>query len=226
MISYFYSMTLIISLLFSCLPQNSFAEEKPPQMQSANWQSKAQQRIRARFEQAGVAWPPVKIALLALKQSRRLELWASTHGEWHLIHIYPILGASGTAGPKLRQGDKQVPEGAYRVLWLNPKSRYHLSMKLNYPNVEDRRHAREEGRNNPGGDIFIHGKDVSIGCIAIGDPAIEELYTLIQRTGVKQASVYIAPSDPRQRPLSAPRQSPAWLDARYQKLDKIFKQFR
>ena len=224
--SYFYSMSLILSLLFSCLPQNSFAEEKPTQMKSASWQSKAQQRISARFEQAGVAWPPLKIALLALKRSRKLELRASTHSKWHLIHNYPIQGASGTAGPKLRQGDKQVPEGAYRVLWLNPKSRYHLSMKLDYPNADDRRHAREEGRNNPGGDIFIHGKDVSIGCIAIGDPAIEELYTLVQRTGVEKVSVYIAPTDPRQRPLSAPTQAPAWLNARYQQLNEVFRQFR
>ena len=193
-------------------------------MQSTSWQSKAQQRIRARFEQAGIAWPPAKIALLALKQSRKL--WASTHGKWYLIHTYAILGASGTAGPKLRQGDKQVPEGVYKILWLNPKSRYHLSMKLNYPNAEDRRHARNEGRNNPGGDIFIHGKDVSIGCIAIGDPAIEELYTLAQRIGVKKVSVYIAPSDPRQHLLRAPPQAPVWLDARYQELNEIFHQFR
>ena len=215
-----------ISLLCSLLPHSSFAQEKPTQMQSASWQSEAQQRIRVRFKQAGVAWPPVKIALLALKQSRKLELWASAHGKWRLIHTYAILGASGTAGPKLRQGDKQVPEGIYKILWLNPKSRYHLSMKLNYPNAEDLRYARKEGRNNPGGDIFIHGKDVSIGCIAIGDPAIEELYTLAQRTGVKQVSVYIAPTDPRQRPLSAPPQAPAWLAARYQQLNKIFQQFR
>ena len=220
------SIALIISLLGSLLPYNSFAREKPPQMKSASWQNEAQQRIGVRFKQAGVAWPPVKIALLALKQSRKLELWAFARGQWHLIHIYPILGASGTAGPKLRQGDKQVPEGVYRVLWLNPKSRYHLSMKLDYPNADDRRHARKEGRNNPGGDIFIHGKDVSIGCIAIGDPAIEELYTLAQRTGVKQVSVYIAPTDPRQRPLRAPPQAPAWLDARYQQLNGIFHQFR
>ena len=195
-------------------------------MKPASWQGEAQQRIRVRFKQAGVAWPPVEIALLALKRSRKVELWASTHGKWRLIHTYAILGASGTAGPKLRQGDKQVPEGIYKILWLNPKSRYHLSMKLNYPNAEDLRYARKEGRNNPGGDIFIHGKDVSIGCIAIGDPAIEEFYTLVQRTGVKQVSVYIAPSDPRQRPLSAPSQAPAWLNSRYQELNEIFQQFQ
>ena len=223
---HFCSAAFIISLLCSLLPHSSLAQEKPTQMKPASWQSKAQQRIRVRFEQAGVAWPPPKIALLALKQNRRLELWASAQKKWHLIHTYAILGASGTAGPKLRQGDKQVPEGAYRILWLNPKSRYHLSMKLNYPNAEDRRHAREEGRNNPGGDIFIHGKDVSIGCIAIGDPAIEELYTLAQRIGVEKVRVYIAPSDPRQRPLRAPPQSPAWLNARYQQLNGIFQQFQ
>ena len=223
---YLCSLALVVTLLSSLLTTSSLAGEKPAQMKSGDWKSKAQQRIRVRFKQAGVAWPPAKIALLALKQGRRLELWTSAHDKWHLIHIYPILGASGTAGPKLRQGDKQVPEGSYKILWLNPKSRYHLSMKLDYPNSDDHRHALEEGRNNPGGDIFIHGKDVSVGCIAIGDPAIEELYTLVQLTGVNKASVHIAPTDPRQRLLSAPQQAPAWLDARYQQLNQLFQQFR
>ncbi len=218
--------TLYIFLLLSILSQYSFGGEKTPQMQAASWQSKAQQRIKLRFKQAQAAWPAEKIALLALKQERRLELWASLHDKWFLIHIYPILGASGTAGPKLRQGDKQVPEGSYNILWLNPKSRFHLSMKLDYPNAEDRKHARKEGRKDPGGDIFIHGKDVSIGCIAIGDPAIEEIYSLVQRIGVEKVRAYIVPTDPRQSPLSAPPQAPAWLDARYQQLNKIFKQFR
>jgi murein L,D-transpeptidase YafK len=71
--------------------------------------------------------------------------------------------ASGKAGPKLREGDGQVPEGIYRIDGLNPNSSYHLSLKLNYPNDFDLEQARTEGRTELGGDIFIHGKAVSIG---------------------------------------------------------------
>jgi len=68
---------------------------------------------------------------------------------------YRITAASGTAGPKLREGDRQVPEGIYRIVGLNPNSRYHLSMKLDYPNAFDRHQAARDGRARPGSDIFI-----------------------------------------------------------------------
>ena len=75
------------------------------------------------------------------------------------------------------EGDKQVPEGFYRIELLNPNSRYHLSLRVNYPNADDIERAREDRRDllNLGGDIMIHGGAESIGCIAIGNPAIEHL---------------------------------------------------
>jgi murein L,D-transpeptidase YafK len=217
-------LQLLLAPLIFYLPQQSSLQAQ--QQEPDGWRRQAQLRIRQRFAEAELPFPPERIALLALKQSRRLELWSGVEGGWRLVHNYAILGASGTAGPKLRQGDKQVPEGIYRILLLNPASRYHLSMKLDYPNADDLAHARKEGRRNPGGDIFIHGRDVSIGCLAIGDPAIEELYLLAEQIGVAQISVYIAPRDPRIEPLSAPHGSPAWLDARYQQLNALFEQFR
>ena len=219
-------LQLLLAPLIFCMPQQSSVQAQSHQQEAEGWRGQAQLRIRQRFTRAELPFPPARIALLALKQSRRLELWSDVDGEWRLVHSYAILGASGTAGPKLRQGDRQVPEGVYRILWLNPASRYHLSMKLDYPNAEDLAHARKEGRHNPGGDIFIHGKDVSIGCLAIGDAAIEELYILAEQIGVAQISVYIAPRDPRITPLSAAQGSPAWLDARYQQLNALFEQFR
>lgn len=91
-----------------------------------------------------------------------------------------MLAASGGPGPKLREGDLQVPEGVYRLTAFNPNSSYHLSLRVDYPNAEDRAAedravARSDRRTSLGGDIFIHGKAVSIGCLAIGDPGIEEL---------------------------------------------------
>ncbi|MFQ5569343.1 MAG: murein L,D-transpeptidase family protein, partial [Rhodothermales bacterium] len=137
-------------------------------------------RLKPYFEQASIAFLPQEITLLAMKEERQLELWArDAASAFTFIRSYPIRAASGDLGPKLREGDRQVPEGMYRIVALNPNSRYHLSMKLNYPNAFDLHHAEREGRTAPGSDIFIHGKAVSIGCLAMGDPAIEELFVLV-----------------------------------------------
>jgi murein L,D-transpeptidase YafK len=80
-----------------------------------------------------VSYPPREVTFIALKQEKKLELWARNSGEFRFIRDYDIQAASGVAGPKLRQGDRQVPEDIYRIAGLNPNSHYHLSMKLNYP---------------------------------------------------------------------------------------------
>ncbi|MEO1729077.1 MAG: L,D-transpeptidase family protein, partial [Bacteroidota bacterium] len=133
------------------------------------------------------------------KAGRRLDVLArATDSErFERVLEYPILAASGTAGPKLREGDRQVPEGVYRVLSLNPNSRFHLSLELDYPNAFDRARASEEGRTEPGSDIFIHGGAKSVGCLAIGDPAIEEVFLLVAETGIGNVAALLCPSDPR-----------------------------
>jgi len=102
----------------------------------------ANARLAPAFSRAGVAYPPAQVALLGFKTERALEVWASEQEEWHFIKVYPIKGASGIAGPKLREGDRQVPEGVYRIIGLNPNSSYHLSFNLGYPNRYDRAHGR------------------------------------------------------------------------------------
>ncbi|WP_255556551.1 L,D-transpeptidase family protein [Methylococcus sp. ANG] len=159
------------------------------------------QKLKPYFERAGVAYPPREVVLVGLKQEKKLELWARDDREYRLIRHYDIRAASGSAGPKLRQGDKQVPEGVYRIVGLNPNSNYHLSMKLNYPNDFDLYYAELEGRTNPGSDIFIHGRAVSAGCLAMGDEAIEELFVLAAHVGKENMKVVIAPHDPRAWPL-------------------------
>ncbi|UQN13605.1 L,D-transpeptidase family protein [Methylococcus capsulatus] len=159
------------------------------------------QKLKPYFERAGVAFPPREVVLVGLKQEKKLELWARDGSDYRLIRHYDIQAASGSAGPKLRQGDKQVPEGVYRIVGLNPNSNYHLSMKLNYPNDFDLYHAQLEGRTQPGSDIFIHGRAVSAGCLAMGDEAIEELFVLTAQVGKENVKVVIAPHDPRTWPL-------------------------
>ena len=133
----------------------------------------ATRRLTPYFAKAKVSYPPREVIFIALKQEMKLELWARGSGEFRFIRDYHIKAASGVGGPKLRQGDRQVPEGIYRIVELNPNSHYHLSMKLNYPNEFDLLHARREGRSAPGSDILIHGKAASSGCLAMGDEAIE-----------------------------------------------------
>lgn len=161
----------------------------------------ARARLKPYFDQEGVNYPGQQITLLAVKDTATVELWVGPVSAPVFIRQYRILAASGVAGPKLREGDKQVPEGSYKVTGLNPNSSFHLSMKLNYPNAFDLKHATAEGRKKPGSDIFIHGKARSVGCLAMGDEAIEELFVLAVDTGIEQWSVVIAPTDPREGPL-------------------------
>jgi murein L,D-transpeptidase YafK len=170
----------------------------------------ADARLKERFRRAEAPYPPEQVAMVVLKAERRLELWARAGREWRLIERYPVLAASGRAGPKLREGDQQVPEGIYRISSLNPNSSYHLSMKLNYPNSLDRLHAAEDGRENPGGDIFIHGGAASVGCVAVGDQAVEELFCLVARLWPVEVEVIMCPSDLRTGAPEPVQGAPAW----------------
>lgn len=178
------------------------------------------------FNNAGLDYPPKSIKLLAMKAERRMELWASEGSGYRYIKSYNILGASGSAGPKLVEGDMQVPEGIYGIVFLNPNSSYHLSMQLNYPNAFDLHYAKQEGRQQPGSNIFIHGSDVSAGCLAIGDNAIEELFTLVYRIGKSHAEVIIAPHDPRVRQLSVATITPNWVSRLYERIAAEFNKYQ
>lgn len=161
---------------------------------------KAEARFRSPCERAGVRYPPAQVYLLAFKTEKQLEVWAANAtGKYYLIAAFPILAASGTTGPKRREGDRQVPEGFYRLTDLNPNSRYHLSIKVDYPNEEDKRRERVPAEQL-GGDIFIHGSNVSIGCLAIGNNHIEELFCLIAQVPQDKRRVLISPVDFRQKP--------------------------
>ncbi|MCJ8273014.1 MAG: L,D-transpeptidase family protein [Psychrosphaera sp.] len=182
----------------------------------------ANHRLQTAFTQVGVSFPPKKLALLAVKQDKTLELWAANDGGWKQIKTYPVLAASGKLGPKLNEGDRQVPEGIYSISGLNPNSSYHLSMKLNYPNNFDAKWAAEEGRLAPGSNIFIHGKAVSIGCLAMGDSAIEELFILTNKVGSGQVKVIIAPTDPRTAKLQPVQSAKPWVFALYKNISAAF----
>jgi len=189
--------------------------------------NRAESRLKPYFKNAGVNYPPEEIKLLALKEEKVLELWARDVGEFKRIRKFKVKAASGKAGPKLREGDKQVPEGKYKIIGLNPNSSYHLSMKLNYPNTFDLKQAKNEGRVSPGNNIFIHGKAVSIGCLAMGDTVIEELFTLVYKVGVENSEVIIAPYDPRERPLNITMpNAPVWLPNLYNEISEEIDKYK
>ncbi|OQX30225.1 MAG: hypothetical protein B0D96_07750 [Candidatus Sedimenticola endophacoides] len=192
----------------------------------AAYSDKVSSRLLPRFQFAGVAWPPERVVLVATKDTRRLELWVLEGAEWVRVREYRIKGMSGGFGPKLREGDRQVPEGFYNVTHLNPNSRFHLSMKLDYPNLFDRAQAERDGRSDLGGDIFIHGGVLSTGCLAVGDNAIEELFVLAAEIGSERISVLISPKDFRYRPLEPlSPETPPWVFELHQQIAANLERF-
>ena len=187
----------------------------------------ARARLKPHFERAGVSYPPKELAFVGLKQEKRLEIYArqGTNG-FKFICAYPILAASGVAGPKLREGDRQVPEGIYNIEWLNPNSSYHLSMRIGYPNAFDREQAAQEGRTNLGGDIMIHGDARSVGCLAMGDPASEDFFVLAADTGIENITVVLAPVDFRMGKDVPENAKPTdWTPALYESIRAKLKEF-
>ncbi|MEM7012526.1 MAG: hypothetical protein AAF585_13705 [Verrucomicrobiota bacterium] len=83
------------------------------------------------------------------------------------------------------RGDGQIPEGIYEIVSLNPNTFFHLSLELSFPNAFDHRMASADGRADLGDDIFIHGSHAMVGCIPIGDEAIEEVFYIITKNGHK-----------------------------------------
>lgn len=165
------------------------------------------------FRAAGVSYPPGHVTLLFIKDQKKLFLYAGqSEHDTKFIKVYEVLAASGKPGPKLKNGDYQVPEGVYGVESLNPNSLYHLSLRLDYPNEFDRKMAAADGREDLGTDIMIHGNQVSIGCVAIGDAAIEEVFVLAARVGHSHVRVVMAPTDLRMRAREVLVTDPAWVN--------------
>ena len=156
-------------------------------------------KLARALEAAGVPHPRA-LLLRVFKDERVLEMWAVASPGGPFVHVgdRPVCASSGGPGPKARTGDGQVPEGLYRVTTLNPWSRFHLSLRLDYPNAADR--ARNPGVpvSALGGEIFIHGDCVTIGCVPIGDEAIEEVYlaALETRSRGGEVSVLVLPARP------------------------------
>jgi murein L,D-transpeptidase YafK len=191
---------LMVGLLAAgnCLAQKDGADFRGIQLSSERvikaW-AKYNDTLSRKFAAKHLAWPPSDIYLRAFKLPNELELWArdNPNSEYQQVDIYRICAVSGALGPKRQKGDRQVPEGFYFIEEFNPKSDYHLSMLLNYPNYSD----RQKGTSNPGGDIYIHGGCLTIGCLPMDDEGIREIYTLClnaKLNGQEYIPVHIFPT--------------------------------
>ena len=183
-------------------------------------------RMREHFAERQIDYPPARVLFLFDKSAALADLFvASNEGEWRYLVSYSARAKSGRLGPKLKEGDRQIPEGVYQINFLNRRSRYHLSLRLNYPNEFDIEKARVDGRTNLGSDIMIHGSWVSIGCIALGDSNIEEVYALAEDTGMKNWQVLISPSSPFLSGLLAYRRDgePSWYGELLASITEVIK---
>jgi murein L,D-transpeptidase YafK len=136
--------------------------------------------------------PGAPVLLRIFKLEFELELWMRQGDGFHLFATYPICRWSGALGPKLREGDWQAPEGFYTVdaNALNPHSRWHRAFNLGFPNVLDRAHGRT------GSYLMVHGGCSSIGCYAMTDPVIDEVWGLVTaalKRGQRRFHVHVFP---------------------------------
>lgn len=190
----FFSLALLPFLLTIEAPLPCQAE-LPTLAPSSEVSLEVVTRMRPEIEQAMAAkdlqlGAPIFIRIF--KESDELEIWVLNRQTFRLFKTYTICDYSGTLGPKEREGDKQSPEGFYQVGpdQLNPRSKFHLAFNLGYPNDYDRLCGRT------GGALMVHGRCSSVGCFAMTDYRIEEIYTIVDaalNNGQKSFAVHIFP---------------------------------
>jgi hypothetical protein len=197
-----------------------FTKAKTVEERLAQFGAAARGRWKTDFDRNQIPYPPAAVRLVALKTEKVLRVYAlNKSSQLRSIRSYPILAASGVVGPKLAEGDRQVPEGIYSIESLNPNSRFHVALRVGYPNTFDSFHAAKEGRTRPGGDIMIHGSSVSVGCLAMGNEAAEDLFVLAADTGLTNLTVIIAPVDFRKGKEVPPTvKLPEWTGMLYRQI--------
>lgn len=186
---------LIIFVQHLAAGQSTFLKDQKryPRVRAAI--AEKQEEIVSTLQNKDLSVDDFQLLIVAYKAEDRLVLYgkkrnASAH---QVIASYEICSKSGSLGPKRQQGDYQVPEGFYYVDRFNPASNFHLSLGLNYPNLSDRRKSTFD---RLGGDIFIHGDCVTIGCLPMTDDVIKDIYLYAihaRNNGQQQIPVYVFP---------------------------------
>ena len=170
---------LFCLLAFICIKasaQSSFMDYQRNFPRVADAMSRKADTLKKQFAAIGLQWPAREIYIRSFKYDSQLEVWVRNNSAepFKLFKTYSVCALAGTLGPKRMEGDYQVPEGFYYINEFKPNSLYHMSLGINYPNPSD----KILNSDDPGGDIYIHGSCVTVGCIPIQDAQIEELYII------------------------------------------------
>jgi murein L,D-transpeptidase YafK len=222
---------LLVTMLFQNVPLHAMASKvtlsKAIDQVIQRYGLPSEPQLKSFFSKARVSYPPQKVTLLAFKKEKNIQLWAKdSNKSWRFIHTYPLTAFSGRLGPKLKENDLQIPEGIYSLAAFNPKSAHHLSIMVDYPNSFDRLKAIMDGRKKLGNNIFLHGKASSVGCLAVGDKAIDQLFMLGRRVGLENIQLIIAPNDLRlAKAATSSFAQPRWISELYHDISIALRQF-
>jgi murein L,D-transpeptidase YafK len=174
------------------LAQNNFKTEQLTFERVRNAYAEKWSSLQKSLQSAGFN-TPFEMYIAAYKTEGKLEIWLKTahQSAYKLFKTYDFCEHSGTLGPKVIEGDGQTPEGFYKINVFNPMSNFHLSLGVDYPNKVDV--ARTGKGNKTGGDIYIHGNCVTVGCIPLTDDKIKEVYVLaVEAKNAGQADIPVS----------------------------------
>jgi len=188
-------LVLTMSYCNSIFAQQDFLLQQKKYVRVRTAITEKEQSLEENLRKNGLTSDNVHILIVAYKAEKQLEIHAKKKNEtvYNLISTYNICASSGELGPKRRQGDGQVPEGFYKIDRFNPSSQFYLSLGIDYPNQSDK---KKNTAPNLGGDIFIHGSCVTIGCLPMTDDKIKEIYlyaVFARNNGQTDIPVYIFP---------------------------------
>ncbi|MDR0682474.1 MAG: L,D-transpeptidase family protein [Dysgonamonadaceae bacterium] len=191
------SVLIIIlqAVCFTLPAQTTFLQQQKSYSRVRTAIAEKEKAVKENLRKNRLTPDSVHILITVFKSEKQLEIYAKnkTDSTCSKIASYNICRSSGKLGPKRKEGDGQVPEGFYHIDRFNPFSNFYLSLGINYPNLSDRKKSHAE---KLGGDIFIHGSCVTIGCLPMTDNVIKEIYlyaVLARNNGQSKIPVYIFP---------------------------------
>lgn len=189
------SILLLTFIVLNTSAQSDFLTEQKRYKRVRTALNDKEQLVLKKLKENSIELGELNILIVAYKYESEVEIFVKkkTESTYKKLAIYSVCSKSGQLGPKRKQGDYQVPEGFYFIDRFNPASSFHLSLGINYPNLSDK---RKSNATNLGGDIFIHGSCVTIGCLPMTDDKIKEIYLYAinaKNNGQKRIPFYIYP---------------------------------
>ncbi|MDR0575245.1 MAG: L,D-transpeptidase family protein [Tannerella sp.] len=191
------SVLIIIlqAVCFTLSAQTTFLQQQKSYSRVRTAIAEKEKSVKDNLYKNKLAPDSIHILITVFKYEKQLEIYAKkkTDSVYSRIASYDICRSSGKLGPKRQEGDGQVPEGFYHIDRFNPFSNFYLSLGINYPNPSDRKKSQAK---RLGGDIFIHGSCVTVGCLPMTDELIKEIYlyaVFAGNNGQSKIPVYIFP---------------------------------